>query len=36
VRRLVEPLFGREISRGEVKELERLKAVVEGVDEPQT
>ena len=28
--RLVEPLAGAEISRGEVKELERLKAAVEG------
>jgi uncharacterized protein YndB with AHSA1/START domain len=28
--RLLEPLVGAEISKGEVKELERLKAVVEG------
>lgn len=28
--RLVEPIVGAEISRGEVKELERLKAAVEG------
>jgi hypothetical protein len=32
--RLFEPLMGREISEGEIKELERLKVAVES--EPQT